>query len=196
MFQRRVLLAALQLLEASGGPVLADFPDEAPESLSERNQEPVVLACPVSFAPDLTETTDPEKLRSAFRHEVANLRPWYDLGFESRDRTAVSNFDLDAASRLLDSYAFGEKPEIPAGMDQPLAVSLRLAVHDLKAFYFEAAITRPGSALSGSAAFNRWFWFETVAGRVLKAVKTRCLNENDESLRMTGAMLLVPLGLV
>lgn len=193
MFQRRVLLAALQLLEASEGPVLADFPDEAPESVSEGDQEPAVWACPVSFAPDLSEATDTEKLRSAFRREVAELRPWYDLSLERRDRTAVGNFDPEAASKLLDSYAFCETPEI-ASQDLSLAVALRLAVHDLKAFYFEAAIARPGSVSPGSAAFNRWFWSETAAGRVLKAVKAKCVNENDETLRMTGAMLLIPAG--
>jgi hypothetical protein len=77
--------------------------------------------------------------------------------------------------------------------DIPLALALRLAAQDLKAFYFEAAIARPGSCVPGSAAFNRWFWQETAAGRILRAVKKRCLNEKDESLRLTGAMLLIPL---
>lgn len=192
-FQRRVLLAALQLLEASEGPVLADFLDDAPESVSEGDQEPAVWACPVSFAPDLAGATDIDKLRSAFRREVAELRPWYDLNLERRDRTAVGNFDPEAASKLLDAYAFGDTPEI-AEQDLSLAVALRLAAHDLRAFYFEAAIARPGSASPGSAVFNSWFWSETAAGRVLKAVKARCVNENDEALRMTGAMLLVPMG--
>lgn len=193
VFQRRVLLAALGLLEAPAGPVLADFPDEAPESSAGADQEPVVWACPVSFAPDLREETGREKLRSAFRREVAELRPWYDLSFERSGRTTMGNFVPESASKLLDSYAFCEAPEM-AGQDLPLAVALRLAAHDLKAFYFEAAIARPGSAPPGSAAFNRWFWTETAAGRVLKAVKERCVNEDDEALRMTGVMLLIPLG--
>lgn len=50
------------------------------------------------------------------------------------------------------------------------------------------------AALPGSAAFNCWFWSGTAAGRVLKAVKARCASENDEALRMTGAMLLIPAG--
>ena len=31
-FQRRVIVTALQLLEAERGPILADFPDDAPQS--------------------------------------------------------------------------------------------------------------------------------------------------------------------
>jgi hypothetical protein len=73
-------------------------------------------------------------------------------------------------------------------------VALRLAAHDLKAFYFEAAIARPGTALPDSATFNKWFWNETAAGQLLKDVKERCMNDADKSVRMTGAMLLVPLG--
>ncbi|HBB16858.1 MAG TPA: hypothetical protein DCZ97_07610 [Syntrophus sp. (in: bacteria)] len=193
MLQRRVLLAALGLLEAPAGPVLADFPDEVPESPPGTDQEPAVWACPVSFAPHLKEETDREKLRSAFRREVAELRPWYDLSFERSGRTTMGNFAPESASKLLDSYAFSEALE-RAGQNLPIAVVLRLAAHDLKAFYFEAAIARPGSTPPGSAEFNRWFWTETAAGRVLKAVQKRCMNEEDKALRMTGAMLLVPLG--
>lgn len=191
--QRRVFLAALRLLEAFEGPVLADFVDEAPESQSGVNEEPTVWACPVNFSPLLQEETDSEKLRSAFRCEVAEFRSWYDLSLERCDRTAVVNFDPEAASKLLDSYAFGKQPEIP-GADLALSVALRLAAQDLKAFYFEAAIARPGSASPGSTEFNHWFWSETAASRVLKAVKERCVNEEDKALRMTGDMLLVPLG--
>lgn len=194
VFQRRVLLAVLRLLETTGGPVLVDFPDEEPESVSGAGQDPAVWACPVSFSPDPKEETDLEKLRAAFSREVAELRPWYDLSLEKHDRTAVGNFDPDAAFKILDSYAFGEQPERP-GTDLPLAVSLRLAAQDLKAFYFEAANARPGTASPESTAFSNWFWCETAAGQVLKSVKERCVKEDDEVLRMTGAMLLVPLGL-
>lgn len=192
-FQRRVLIAALELLEASEGPVLADFPEEAPEGATGDNREPTVWACPVSFAPDIEEATDKEKLRSVFRREVTELRPWYDLNLQRRGRTAMGNFDPESAFRLLDSFAFGEMPVVEMS-DVSLALSIRLASHDLKAFYFEAVAARPGSALPESAAFNRWFWTETAAGRVLKAVKERCLTEEDEGLRMTGERLLIPLG--
>jgi hypothetical protein len=51
-FQTRVLLAALKLLEADAGPLLEDFPEDAPVS-----DTPVsALACPVSFAGKETST--------------------------------------------------------------------------------------------------------------------------------------------
>lgn len=191
-FQRRVLLAALDLLNASKGPMLVDFPDDAPEGKTGSEARMEGWSCPVSFTSAIKQETDPERLRSAFKREVAALRPWYDLSLEKRDRTAMVEFGPDSASDLLAGFAAGDKPATLKA-EIPLATALRLAAQDLKAFYFEAATVRPGSASPASGAFNRWFWQETAAGRILKAVKERCLRETDKSLRKTGAMLLVPL---
>ena len=168
--QRRVLLAALHLLEASQGPMLLDFPEEANESGTSTGAEPAVWACPVSFAPPPKEETDLEKLISTFRREIAQLRIWYDLGLESKGRTAVVNFGPDSALELLSAYALNAETKF-SETDLPFAVALRLAAQDLKAFYFEAVVARPGTALPESAAFNQWFWTETAAGLVLKAIK-------------------------
>lgn len=105
---------------------------------------------------------------------------------------AVADFPPDSALEFLDAFAFGDTPESPiAGV--PLAVALRLAVQDLKAFYFEALTARPGDISPTSAQFKQWFWKETAAGRILKMIKQRCVNGTDKALRKTGAMLLVPL---
>jgi hypothetical protein len=191
--QNKVLMSALMLLEAAEGPLLANFPDgdETPSSVVA--PESAVWACPINLKSASVPETDSEKLLSAFKREIASLRPWYDLSFERRGRTALGLFNPDTASNLLASYASGKPTEIPIE-DLSLAVALRLAAHDLKAFYFEAAIARPGTALPDSATFNKWFWNETAAGQLLKDVKERCMNDADKSVRMTGAMLLVPLG--
>ncbi len=52
---------------------------------------------------------------------------------------------------------------------------------------------RIGASPSGTA-FTHWFWTETAAGQVLYAVKQWCLKQDDQTLRMAGNMLLVPLG--
>ncbi len=191
--QNKVLMSALMLLEAAEGPLLADFPDTDGTPPSAADTESAVWACPINLQAASEGETDSEKLLSAFKREIASLRPWYDLSFERRGRTALGLFKPDTTSNLLASYASGKPTEIPIE-NLSLAVALRLAAHDLKAFYFEAAIARPGTALPDSAAFNKWFWNETAAGQILKAVKTKCMNEEDKALRMTGAALLVPLG--
>ena len=189
-FQRRVLLAALSLLEVREGPVLQDFPDDAPEAAFGEALEG--WACPVNLTAEISQETDLEKLLSTFKREVTELRPWYDLRLKRRKRTSVAVFDPFAASELLSGFAAGEMPEITE-KDLSLATALRLAGQDLKAFYFEATMARPGSTSPTSAELSRWFWQETAAGRILMSVKERCLKKADESLRKTGAMLLVPL---
>lgn len=192
IFQRRVLLKTLELLEAPEGPLLVDFPEEAPEDAVGEDKRMAGWSCPVSFASEMKEETDPERLRSAFNREVAELLPWYDLGMEKRGRTAVVEFEPRSASELLGAFGTDGQPVIPKA-DISLATALRLAAQDLKAFYFEAVTARPGSAPPSSEEFSRWFWQETAAARILKAVKERCLKSKDKSLKMTGAMFLIPM---
>ena len=192
VFQRRVLLAALELLDAPEGPVLVDFPDGAPEDTAGADKNLEGWSCPVSFAPEIRQETDIERLRAALNREVTDLRPWYDLSVEKHDRSAVVEFGPDAASELLANFASGKKLEIPDADFSP-ATALRLAAQDLKAFYFEAVTAQAGSTLPASGEFSQWFWQETTASRILRAVKERCLKEADESLRKTGASLLIPL---
>jgi hypothetical protein len=73
------------------------------------------------------------------------------------------------------------------------AVALRFATQDLKAFYFESVLSRPDVTLPDTSEFNHWFWGKTTAGNVLKLVKETCLTSNDEKLRMTRGLLLVPM---
>jgi hypothetical protein len=190
--QRRILLSALELLEAPEGPVLVDFPDETAESVTEGVQESEGWACPVSFSPVPGEETDIEKTISAFKREVIELRPWYDIGLERRGRTAVGNIDASSALELFIGYVLDRTP--PAtDMNLSFPVALRLASQDLKAFYFEAVISRPGATVPESDTFNRWFWQETAAGKILKVIKEKCLLEPDKALRLAGTLLLVPM---
>ena len=191
-FQHRVLLKALELLEAPEGPLLVDFPEEAPEDAVGSDKHMESWSCPVSFASELKEETDPERLRSAFDREVAELLPWYDLSMEKHGRTAVVEFEPRSASELLGTFGTGVQPVTPKA-DISLATALRLGAQDLKAFYFEAVTARPGSAPPSSGEFSRWFWQETAAGRMLRAVKERCLKSGDKSLKMAGAVFLIPM---
>jgi hypothetical protein len=189
--QRRVLLEVLGLLEAFEGPLLVDFsenPSPDPEGAADRLEG---WSCPVSFAPGPGPETEKERLRTAFLREISELRPWYDLQLEQHGRTAAAEFSPESASALLAGFASGEKGELWKG-ELPLATALRLAVQDLKAFYFEASAARPGATRPSSHAFDNWFWEKTAAGRIVKAVKERCLEEEDPSVRMTGAKFLVP----
>jgi hypothetical protein len=70
---------------------------------------------------------------------------------------------------------------------------LRLAAQDIKAFYFEAATSRPGAQTPDSKTFGKWFWNETTAGKTLQTVKEKYLESEDKELRLTAQKFLVPM---
>ena len=192
-FQRKVLLSVLTLLEAKEGPVLDVFPEEAPDTSSEKTEGEDTWACPVSFAPPPAEETGLEMKIQALKHEVTELRPWYDIGLEKRGRTAMADFDPETAAEVLCDYLSGKAIGIPEREISP-AVALRLAAQDLKSFYFEAVISRPGAKTPDSKAFANWYWTQTAAGEILKDIREKCAAEEDRDLQMAGKMFLVPMG--
>jgi hypothetical protein len=189
-FQARVLLAALKLLEASNGPVIEDFPEEAPvtEAIS------TVWTCPVDLAQEQADLSNAEQLREALKMEIMQLRSWYDLAIKNRGRTTVgvSGLDLDTIGDFVGSFIEGGIPENPRE-DIPLGMALKLAVDDLKAYYSEAVTAQPGEVLPGSDVLSHWFWRETIAGKVLLTVKDVCAKSEDKVLRLVGNLLLVPI---
>ena len=101
-FQRRVLTSVLDLFEADAGPLLVDFPDDAPadpEGASEDEMDG--MACPVPMAPAADE--DDADMAAALMREIVRLGPWYDLTVEKRGRTTVgvSGLDIEAAARYV-----------------------------------------------------------------------------------------------
>ena len=179
-FQRRVLLAALRLLESPAGPVLEDYPEDAPPDAGGESAQ----VCPVSFAPEAHAG-----LASALAGEVRALRVWYDLAVERRGRTNVGLSGLtidDAASRLA---AFAERSEIDVLDGATRGQTLKLLIEDLRAFYYEAAAAKPGAHAD---AVQDWFWFDTAAGQLLLEVNRRCASAEDESVKRLAATSVVP----
>ena len=183
--QRRVLRAALALLEAPAGPVLEDFPEEAPAGSGE-----AVWSCPVSFPAPETED-DTGSLGTAVHREVESLRPWYELGCERRRRTTVglSERPLDEIVALLERYARTGEPPADTGIAPHLVV--KHALDDLLAYYQEAVTAQPGTSGS-SADVLRWFWTETRASELFRAVRDRAEAGDDPEMAFIATRLLVP----
>lgn len=188
-FQKRVLLAALKLLESPSGPVLEDYPEEAPD-FEDAN---IGWACPVDLSSKKTGLDDTQKLKAAFKEEMTQLRTWYDLSVKKRGRTTVgvSGIDLDEIGDFVSAFLDGGAAENPRD-DIPLGLTLKFAVDDLKAYYFEAVSARPGMASPGSQVLADWFWGDTAAGKVVLAVKKSCAESEDGMLKLAGTMFLVP----
>ncbi len=182
-FQRSVLRALLSLFERAAGPVLEDFPEDAP---ADKGQEGG-FACPVSFA---AEQTQNEGLAGAVRNEVAQLSSWYELALRRRGRTTVGVFgkSVDVAVGHVVSYLDGQPEAPPSGMTAGTAV--KRACDDIKAYYCEAAAAQPGNL--SSRAIEQWFWGETAAARALLVIRDLCLASDDASLKPLGKLSLIP----
>lgn len=188
-FQRRVAEAALRLLEADRGPVLEDFPEDAPES----DAPPIEWACPVSFGrPE--ESPDPTaRLVQDVSGEMAELRPWYDRALRERSRTTVglSGVDLDHLPQWLAGFLTDDHPA-PPRPDQDADLAFRLAINDLKAFYQEAVTAQPGTETTSSRQVADWFWGRTHAARLLFALKDHLSDGPDKKLRAVAKGNLIP----
>lgn len=182
-FQRKVLLAALRLFEEPSGPVLRDFPEDAPGSAAAVEDGEV---CPVNFSRPLVSGPGEYALARALAEEIAQLEPWHDLARRRRGRSTVGvsgRTPAEAGAYVVSHLA--------AGRPEPRQVqALKHACDDLRAFYEEAGSAQPG-ALSGPE-LERWLYLGTVYGEVLRALQPVCVQSDDPALRHFGKLLLIP----
>lgn len=187
-FQKRVLKSALKLLEITTGPVLEDYPEEAPEPKS----SPQPLACPVSFTRPADIALPLEALLSAFAQEIAQLQNWFDIAKKKTGRTTSTTSGLSAeeAARFISDFLMGKPVIWPlAGMSP--AANLKMAVEDVKSYYLEAVAAQPGQDTRSDKLLN-WFWGETAAAPVINELRKYSLKSEDRELNLLGALLLIP----
>lgn len=185
-FQTKVLRALLALFERDRGPVLEDFPEDAP------GRAPGDMSgwvCPVNLAPP--PPAEENSLQGAVLLEIKSLMPWYSLAVERRGRTTVglSGLSAEEATRFLAGFVEGRRTENPCP-GQSLPQALIHAADDLKAWYLEAATSQPGAATGRE--LTDWFWTRTAAGSFLLELCSVCRRANDPALRPLGERALVP----
>jgi len=190
-FQKQVLAATFALFGSEHGPVLVDYPEDVPDSVSKPEPDATGMVCPI----DLPTLPDPDAPKSeigqALMKEANSLAPWYDLAVRNRARTTVgaSGLSPDAAARYL--AAFLEDQATPAPRDDiPAGRVLKLVYEDLKAYYTEAITAQPGSATSKQV--EDWLFKETVLGKALWTLRDVCRSSNDEYHRYLGRNSIVP----
>ncbi|MGQ0749975.1 MAG: hypothetical protein ACT4PS_05515 [Betaproteobacteria bacterium] len=184
-FQKRVMLAALRLLEREQGPILEDFPDDAPDSGEIGEDE--AAACPVNFVTQRSDATLPE----AVLDEIGQLQMWHELAVRRRGRTAVgvTQVPLTELVQFIDAKREG-RDTASYRADLSAADALRLACEDLKSFYFEARAAQPGG--HASTAIRDWFWQETAAARLLRELHAALENDDDLLVKDFARNYLIP----
>jgi hypothetical protein len=185
VFQRRVILAALQMLDESGGPVrIEDFSDDDPRERPDPGWRPPIAGAVIADG-------SAAALADMFEAEIARLADAYDRSVARRGRTTVglSGLPITAAAHYLAGWLRGEAQASPvADMSPPLA--LRFVLDDVKAYYLEAALA-PGSKPS-SRQLGDWLWNETAAGKAMFVLRRANLDAADERLKLIAGNFMVP----
>jgi hypothetical protein len=184
-FQRRVLLAALGLLERTDGPViLEDFDEDPPgwrDTLGWRAPALPQIANPLE-APDTWAAT--------FGAELAALLPLWRIARTRFGRTTVGLSFQDPAAwpEFTARFLAGELPRVPE-LDTS-ALALRMLSDDIKALYGEAA--QAEGAAPSAHQIDEWFWRHTVAGRLLIALRNVAMVSENNALKTVGGRFFVP----
>jgi len=184
-YQRRVLTAALGLLERSDGPVILDDFTEDPPGWTDA---PGWKAPPTEAPSAMTE--GPEGWEAAFAGELRQLMPLWQ---QARDRFGRTTIGLSFQQPeewpgFAVRFLRGELPKVRA-LDTP-ALSLRFLCDDVKALYGEAA-QAVGPAPS-SAQVDWWFWRQTVVGALLVALRQAAMESENNALKTVGGRFFVP----
>lgn len=184
-FQREVLLAALLLFEREPGPVLVDFPHDAPQQ--QLTPPPQDLACPVSF-PRLRATG---ALNELLTDEVAQLQAWHDVALRHRGRTTLGVTGL-LPSQLADYLARWLLQQPPSAFRSDLTPgdALKQACDELRAFYLEAKSVQPGTHTAASV--QDWLWQETALGRAIVRIRDIAASSSEPTAKAVAVTSLVP----
>ena len=175
-FQRRVLVTALRLIEKPSGPVLEDFTEEAPAPTGDDAE---AFVCPVSFAPPAVDGD----VAAEFQREIAELSTWHELTRNRRGRTTatLSGLSPSQAAKFISDLA--DNDAIPSyRKDLDILPAVRLACHDIRAYYLESVSAQPGAKAAAEA--EAWFWTKTAAGKTMFRLRETCnASKNDELQR-------------
>jgi hypothetical protein len=178
-FQADVLRALLALVSRKSGPVLEDYPRDAPgQGLDEMAE----WSCPLPLPP-LAMSDDPvERRRQLLMSELALLTPWYAESARRRGRTTfgLSGLGPESAPEIvafLARMAEGEAPPLPSGVHEAMPTALRSMADDIKAYYLEAAAAQPGADAPGAHRLNTWLYHETRLGEALYDIRDRLAAE-------------------
>ena len=174
--QLDVLRQTLGLVDQPAAPVLVDYPDDIEDDFALEE----VWSCPVSF-PNVEPTNELESLIAQLRTEAQLLMPWFDEGLRARGRTTVGTSGKDADSipemlGIMAAFGLDAGMTVSEGYAHPMPQLLRYISADVRAFYTEAAISKPGAGFPSPEELEEWFFLQTVAGDVFYQVRDRLVS--------------------
>ena len=184
-FQKRVVLAALRMLELGLGPVvIKDFPDDDPRVMPDPTWR-------LPSTPGAVAAGSAELLAALLEAEIRLLRGAHERWEAHHRRTTVglSGLPIGDCARYVADWLRGEAPPSPReGFSAPLI--LRFAVDDVKAYCLEAAAA--GAAKPSSRQLGDWFWNESATGAAMHVLRGVLQASDDDRLKLIVANFMVP----
>jgi hypothetical protein len=182
-FQRRVILAALQLLGCTEGPVvIEDFQQDDPRAWPDPTwRPPAVSASAIDSAKALADRLE---------KEIALLSDAHAGWVEQYRRTTVGLSGLSIAECARYVADWFRKPPASPREEFSAPLMLRFAIDDLKAYCLEAAAA--GTAKPSSRQLGDWFWNASAVGSAIHALRELCLGSEDERLKLIAGNFMVP----
>lgn len=175
-FQHQVIGAALALVDHRSGPVLADFPLDAP--VLDGGGAP---ACPVFFAkPDEMATTWEDRLRD----DLASVMPWYEISQRRRGRSLVGVSEQSPQANILAIGRLLDDQQLP--LDR--LTWFKHAVEDLKVLYLEAFTAQPGDY--NHEQIQQMFWQQSQFGAALIQFYHRFRQASDQRVALIARMIV------
>lgn len=182
-FQKRVIHAALKLLEREDGPlIIEDFADDDPRARPDPAWRPPRLEAAGCSAGGLA---------ARLEAEIALLESAHDRWVARYGRTTIglSGLSMADCGRYVAAWLRGETPPSPREGFSAILL-LRFAVDDLKAYCLEAAAAGPGKP--SSRQLGDWLWNDTAAGAAIVALRALGLAGDDARLKTVLGGFMVP----
>jgi hypothetical protein len=180
-FQKRVVLAALRMLEGAEGPIIIkDFPDDDPRA----TQDP-------TWRPPFTPAAVSDSLAARLEAEILRLQGAHERWVAQHRRTTVglSGLPIGDCARYVADWLRGKTPPSPReGFSAPLI--LRFTIDDVKAYCLEAAAA--GAATPSSRQLGDWFWNESATGSAIHVLREVLQASDDDRLKLIVANFMVP----
>ena len=184
-FQKRVIRAAFDLLDAVSGPVLVDFPEVIPVKNGRMG-----YALPPKLVKATADIGDVDELAASVEREIKELQTDYETAVASRGRTTVgaSELSIEELVPFISEFIRGNMPKSPRKGMPPIPL-LKLVAEDLEAYYTETRTHRDN--IDDLELMGSWFWEETAAGQLLLALEAISLVSENKVLRQIVEMSLI-----
>jgi len=183
-FQKRVIRAALRLLDGKNGPtVLEDFREDDPRSVPDPGWQSPSTEVPAGNIPSIT-------LAELMEKEIQRLAPLHERWIDRRDRTTVglARLSIGECAHYVASWMMGDvRPSPWTDLSSPMM--LRFCVDDLKAYCLEAAT---GDLKPSGKQLRDWFWNNTATGSAVRMMRKILQASDDERLSRIVSNFMVP----